>query len=176
MSTKIERNEQIKVLEKEFDGATGIYMTDFSKITVQDITTFRSNLREAGSKYIVVKNSLAGIALKKNGKEELCSFLKGPIGLAITKNDNIGPAKVIRDFQKNNKGLMDVKASYIDNTVFSSEDTLKLADLPNKEILLSQLLSCLKAPLSNFVGSLNGIFTKLTGTLEAVKNRKESEG
>ena len=176
MSTKIERNEQIKILEREFDGATGIYMTDFSKITVLDITSFRSSLRNAGSKYIVVKNNLAGIALKNNGKEELCQFLKGPIGLAITKNDSIGPAKVIKDFQKKNKGLMNVKASYVDNTVFSSEDTLKLADLPSKEILLSQLLSCIKAPLSNFVGSLNGIFAKLTGTLEAVKNKKESGG
>jgi len=176
MSTKIERNEQIKILEQEFDGATGIYMTDFSKIVVQDITTFRSSLREAGCKYIVVKNSLAGIALKNIGKKELGSYLKGPVGIAVTKDDSIGPAKIIKDFQKKNKGLMEVKASYVDKTIFSAEDTLKLADLPSKEILLSQLLSCLKAPMSNFVGSLNGIFTKLVGTLEAVKNKKESEG
>ena len=48
MSTRIERNDAIAALENEFDGATGIYMTDFNGIDVEKITKFRNSLREVG--------------------------------------------------------------------------------------------------------------------------------
>ncbi len=173
MFTRIERTEAIATLEKEFTGATGIYMTDFNKIDVNKMTRFRADLRNAGMKYIVVKNTLARIALEKCNFNELVQYLKGPIGMVISKDNAITPAKIIKDFRKNNSGLLDLKAAYIDGTLFNAEEISKIADLPGKDALLSQLLSCLNAPMSNLVGSLNQIFLKLIHTFEAVKNKKE---
>ncbi len=175
MSTRSERTEAIAVLEKEFSGATGIYLTDFNKIDVEKITNLRNGLRECGSKYVVVKNTLARIALEKCGFNDVVSHLKGPIGIAVTKEDAVGPAKVIKEFHKKNKDLLELKIASVDGSVFNAEEASAIADLPSKEVLLSQLLSCLNAPMSNFVGALSGVFTKLSGTLEAVKNKKELE-
>jgi large subunit ribosomal protein L10 len=174
MSTRIERTAIIDRLEKEFGEAGGIYLADNNKISVEKITQLRISFRKAGIKYIVVKNSLAQTAAKRAGKDEIIPFFKGPTGVAIAGKESTVPAKIIRDFQKDNKSLLGLKAAYVDGTVLNGEDALRLADIPSREVLLSQLLGCLQAPMSNFVGSLSGIFTKLTGTLSAVKDQKES--
>lgn len=176
MSTRSERTEAITTLEKAFTGATGIYMTDFTGINVEKMTKFRADMRGSGGKYLVVKNTLARIACEKCGLEQLVPYLKSPVGIALTKEDSIAPAKIIKEFRKNNKNLLDLKVAYIDGNLFSGDEAARIADLPSKEVLLSQLLSCLKAPMTNLVGSLNGILLKLTGTLQAVLQKKESEG
>ncbi|MBN1980123.1 MAG: 50S ribosomal protein L10 [Chitinivibrionales bacterium] len=174
MSTQNERTETIATLEKEFSDASGIFMTDFTAITVEKMTQFRANLRKAGIKYLVVKNSLAEKAFERTNFSTLIPFLKGPTGLAITKGDGVAPAKVIKEFKKENKNLLTVKAAVVDGALFNADDALKLSDLPSKEVLLSQLLSCWSAPMSNFVGTLQSILSKFAATLDEVKKQKES--
>ena len=175
MATRTERTQIIDKLEKEFKGATGIFLTDFTNINVEKITKLRTDFRSAGVKYIVVKNSLARIALERCGLEKLVPYLQKPVGVAITRGEATSPAKIIKDFRKKDKNLLDLRVAYIDGALFDSAQTDRLADLPSKEVLLSQLLSCLNAPMANFVGVLNGILVKLVGTLNAVKNAKEKE-
>ena len=152
MSTRSERTEAIAMLEKEFSGATGIYMTDFTNINVEKMTKFRADMRSSGGRYIVVKNTLARIAFEKCGLNQLIPYLDSPIGVAITRGDAIGPAKIISEFRKNNNKLLDLKVAYIDGNVFSGEEAARIAALPSKEVLLSKLLACLSFPMSNFVG------------------------
>jgi large subunit ribosomal protein L10 len=169
------RAETIEKLEKDFSGATGVYLTNFNKINVGQITKFRADLRKAGAKYIVAKNTLARIALERCGITGLIPFLSGPTGFAITKGDAVAPAKIIKEFKKTTKNLFELKVAQVEGAVFKGEEALRVADLPGREVLLSQFLSCLAAPMTNFVQTLNGILSKLVWTLEAVKNKWESE-
>jgi len=175
MATRTERTESIGVLEQEFNNATGVYLTDINKINVAKITELRRSLRKSGVRYIVVKNTLAKKAMERCGLDSLVPYMKGSIGVAVTKKEGTGPAKVLKEFQKDNKELLNLKASYIDGGIFNAEQTIKIADLPSREVLLSQFLSCLQAPMANFSGSLRGILVKLAGTLESVKNKKETQ-
>jgi large subunit ribosomal protein L10 len=175
MSTRIERTAAIETLEKEFGKTGGVFVADNNKISVQKISQLRVNFRKAGIKYVVVKNSLAQNAAKRAGKEALIPFFKGPTGVAIAGKESTAPAKIIRDFQKENKDLLSLKVAYVDGMILKGEDALRLADIPSREVLLSQLLGCLQAPMGKFVGSLSGIFTKLVGTLTAVNEQKESK-
>ena len=172
MSTRNERNAAIETLEKEFQEADGIYIANNFKINVEKITQLRATFRKAGVKYIVVKNKLAQNAAKNAEKEDLVPFFKGPTGVAFVSKESTIPAKIIRDFQKENKNLLDLKAAYVDGTVLSGEEAIRLADIPSREVLLAQLLGCLQAPMGNLAGVLNGIFCKLTGTLSALKDKK----
>ncbi|MDO5576770.1 MAG: 50S ribosomal protein L10 [Fibrobacter sp.] len=174
MSSRVERESVVAELENEFRNATGIYLADNNKINVEKITKLRADLRNNGIRVIVVKNTLAKKACERVGKETLSPFFKGPTVVAITKNEGTAPAKIIKEFQKDNKDLFTFKVSYVDGSIFTAEDTAKLADIPSREVLLSQLLGCLQAPMQNFAGALNGILSKLVGTLEAVKEQKSS--
>jgi large subunit ribosomal protein L10 len=174
MSTRTERTEAIAVLEKEFQQSGGIYLTDINKINVEKISKLRVNFRKQGIKYIVVKNTLARIACERCGKNELVPYLKGPVGVALAYHESMAPAKIIKDFQKESKELLTVKVAYVDGTLFSGDDAVRLADIPSRDVLLSQLLGCLQAPLANLAGSLSGVLVKFAGTLEGLKNQKES--
>jgi large subunit ribosomal protein L10 len=174
MSTKVERTAAIEELESAFRDARGIFLADNNKINVEKITRLRTDLRKNGIKFIVVKNTLAKEAAKRVGKEALNPHFKGPTAVAVAANEGTAPAKVLRDFQKENKDLLGLKIAYVDGSIFSAEDALKLADIPSREVLLSQLLGCLQAPMGKFAGALSGILTKLVGTLDAVKEKKSS--
>ena len=174
MSTKQERTKIIEILENEFRDAGGIYLTDINRINVDNITKLRINFRKKGIKYIVVKNTLARIACERCGKKDLIPYLTGPVGVAFAKNEHLSPAKIIKDFQKDNKDLLEIKVAFVDGTLFNMQDALRLADIPSREVLLSQLLSCLQAPMANLAGTLNGVLLKFAGTLEALKNQKDS--
>jgi large subunit ribosomal protein L10 len=175
MSTRTERDAVIETLEKQFSEATGIYLTDFNKIDVEKITKFRSDLRANNTQYIVVKNTLAKIALERSGMRELKEYFTGPVGVAITRDEATAPARVIRDFKKEFKDLLGVKAAYVEGAVVQADKVAELANLPTREVQLSQLLSCFKAPIGAFAGSLNAILTEFAGVIEALKNKRESE-
>lgn len=175
MSTRNERNAVIEKLENEFNEASGIFVADNHKIDVEKVTKLRADFRKEEVSFVVVKNKLAKIAAERSGKEGLVPFMVGPTAIAISKKDGTEPAKVIKDFQKENKDLLELRAAYIDGTILNSDDAIRLADIPSREVLLAQLLGCLQAPMGKFAGSLAGIFNKLTGTLTALKDKKEAE-
>jgi large subunit ribosomal protein L10 len=172
MSTKTQRSGAIDKLEREFKEAKGIYLADNNKINVAQVTRLRADIRKKGMRFLVVKNSLAKIAAQRSGRESIESFFKGPTALLIAKNDAVGPAKIIKEFQKDNKELLGIKAAYVDGTVFDASQVLALADIPSREVLLAQLLGCLKAPMGNLAGVLNAIPTKFVRTLDAVREKK----
>ena len=174
MSTKQERTKKIEMLENEFRGAGGIYLTDINRINVENVTKLRVNFRKKGIKYLVVKNTLARIACERCGKKDLVPFLNGTVGVAFAKSEPLSPAKIIKDFQKDNKDLLGIKVAFVDGTLFNMQDALRLADIPPREVLLAQLLGCLQAPMANLAGTLSGVLSKFAGTIEALKNQKES--
>lgn len=174
MSTRAERTADIEELENIFKNATGIFIADNNKINVEKVTKLRSDLRKNGIQYIVVKNTIAKIAAKRVGKEDLVPHFKGPTAVAVTQKDGPAPAKIIRDFQKDNKDMLGLRLAYVDGSIFKGEDALKLADLPSREVLLAQLLGCLQAPMGKFAGVLNGFLTKFVGTLNALKDQKSA--
>ncbi len=172
MATKTDRTAEIDKLEKTFGEACGIYIADNNKINVAQVTKLRANLRKKGMRFIVVKNTLARIAAKKSGKEVIGSYFKGPTAVVVATHDAVAPAKVFKEFQKDNKDLLAVKAAYVDGAMFNADEVRKLADIPGREVLLAQLLGCLKAPMGNLAGVLNGILVKFVRTLDALKEKK----
>jgi large subunit ribosomal protein L10 len=174
MSTKQERTKSIEFLETEFRQAGGIYLTDINRISVEKINKLRVNFRKKGIKYLVVKNTLAKIACERCGKKDIVPYLKGTVGVAFSTNEPLSPAKIIKDFQKENKDLLEIKVAFVDGALFGMQDALRLADIPPREVLLAQLLGTLQAPMANLAGTLNGILVKFAGTLESLKKQKEA--
>jgi large subunit ribosomal protein L10 len=172
MSIKAERTESITELEKEFKEARGIYLADNNKMNVAQATKLRADMRKAGMRCVVVKNTLAKIAAKRADREDLQEHFKGPTAVVIAKEDAATPAKLIKEFQKDNKDLLGVKIAYVDGSIFDAAAVLKLADIPSREVLLAQLLGCFNAPMGKFAGTLNGILVKFARTLDALREKK----
>ncbi len=167
--------KKIAVVEEyteKFKKAKGIYLTDYTGIDVKTIDDLRKKFRESNIEYKVLKNRLAKIAFKNAGVEQMDPYLQGVTSFVIGYDDPVVPAKIINEFNKKTK-LLNLKAAYIEGSVFGPDDAVKLADLPSRDVLLGQFVGLLQAPMAKLVGTLQAPLQKMIGLLESLKEKKQ---
>ena len=168
------KEQEVLELSEKIREAKGIYLTDFTGLTVEQMNDLRARLRKENALYRVTKNTLMKIALERAGLPGvLDSYLEGPTGLAFGFDDPIIPARILRDFAREQQKLR-FKASLIDGQVYDPDQTEKLADLPPRSELLARLVGQLNAPIAGLVWTLNGMIAKLVYVLQAIKEQKEN--
>ena len=140
--------EQVAIVAEKMKAAASIVVVDSRGLTVDQDTVLRRNLRESGVEFKVIKNSILTRAAEEAGLEDLKGLFVGPSAVAFSNEDVIAPAKILNDFAKNADAL-EIKGGAIEGAVASKEEILALATLPNREGLLSMLLSVLQAPVRN---------------------------
>ena len=144
-----------EVVETLKSAQTGI-LVDYRGLTVEEDTKLRNNLRAAGVKYFVVKNTLLRLAAKEVGLDALEESLHGPTALAVSDEDAVAPAKVMADFAKENDKL-EIKTGFMDGAVMTLDEVKKLAATPNRETLIAKMMGSLNAPVSNLARLLSTI-------------------
>ena len=140
--------QQVSEVAEQFKNATSVVVVDYLGITVEQATNLRTELRNAGVQFAVVKNSILSRAAKEAGLEGMDDIFKGPSAVAFSNDDVVAPAKILADFAKKVEAL-EIKAGVIEGKVSSKEEIESLAKLPSREGLLSMLLSVLQAPVRN---------------------------
>ena len=150
-----------EVAEK-FNAAASVVIADYRGLTVEEVTTLRKQLREAGVEMKVIKNSILSRAAKQAGLEGLDGVFTGPTAVAFSNDDVVAPAKIMDEFSKDAKAL-ELKGGIIEGKVASLEEITALAKLPNREGLLSMLLSVLQAPVRNVAYAVNAVAERKDG-------------
>ena len=169
--------EKIDIVEKstqKFKEASGIYFTKYTGMNVIQATEFRKLCRENDVEYSVTKNNLVKIAAKNAGYDEIFDdILTGQISISTSIEDPIAPARVIKNFNKNNNDVLEVIAVYLDGNLYEPEKYKELANLPTRDELISKFASALNQPMTKLAGVLNATMTKLAGTLHSLKDNKD---
>lgn len=149
MSKAIERKQElVNQIAEEIKASSSIIIADYRGLNVAEVTELRNNMRNEGLTFKVYKNSLVRRAMEQAGIEGLNEVLTGPNAIAFSAEDVVAPARVLNDFAKTHENL-ELKAGVIEGQVASLEEVKAIATLPNKEGLLSMLLSVLTAPMRN---------------------------
>lgn len=161
--SKTERQQMVETLTAAFKGSPNIYVTDFAGLNVAKITDLRRKLRQAGARYVVVKNTLAQRALAANKVAGLDDYLAGPTGLVLAGNDPLPAAKVLGQFAKEHQ-KPSVRMGLVDGKTVDAAFIKRLGELPSKQELLGQLVGC-----------LNGVLYQVVGALEALKDKRQAE-
>ena len=160
-------------LIQKFDSSSGIYFTCFTGMDVVQATELRKQFRESGIDYFVSKNTLTKIAATKAGYEDkLDDFLKGQVGIAYANEDPTSPARVIKNFKKENKDTLEVLGLVFEGEIYSADKYKELADLPSRQELLAKFVGGLSQPMSQLVGTLSGAMSKLVGVLNSLQEDK----
>ncbi len=136
------KQEIIDEVKARVNEATTVVLFDYRGLTDNESKELRVKLREAGADYKVYKNTLMARAfddLKIDVKESL----EGPSAFAYG-NDAIAPIKVLADFAKNHPALV-LKVGIVDGEISDKEKLSKLAKLPSRDTLLTQLAGALIA-------------------------------
>jgi large subunit ribosomal protein L10 len=168
---RTKKNEVIDTLAQRLTESPNLYLTDFTGIAVKPMTELRRRLRDAGSDYVVVKNTLALRAFTAASVDGLEDILRGPTGVVFAGADPLVIAKVITEFRREHEKL-EIKVGLVEGRRVTAEEVARLAALPPRDELLGQLGGALQAPLQGFVGALNGMLTQLVGALEALRGQR----
>ena len=149
----------VQAAAEKFESAASVVIVDYRGLTVEEVTNLRKQLRDAGVEMKVIKNSILSRAAKKVGLDGLDEVFTGPTAVAFSNDDVVAPAKIIDEFAKEAKAL-EIKGGVIEGKVSSVEQITALAKLPNREGLLSMLLSVLQAPVRNVAYAVKAVAEK----------------
>lgn len=170
---RTEKQTLIDDLHAEFGRSPHAILVDFRGLTVPAVTEFRRKVRESGSRYRVVKNTLALRAVKDTPLEKLSSRFENTTGVAYTGQDPVALAKVLVDFAKDHPALV-VKAGVVSGSqLLDAEGVKALSTMPGLPELRSKLLGVLKAPAGQLVRLLATPATQLAQVLKAHQEKQE---
>ena len=139
--------------------AKSIVLVDYRGLTVEQDTNLRKQLREAGVVYKVYKNTFLKRAFEGTDFAQVDIQLEGPTAIAFGVEDATAPARILSKFVKEIEAL-EFKCSVVEGTYYDAKGTQVIANIPSREVLLSQLLGSLQAPVTNFARVLKQIAEK----------------
>ena len=170
---KFERVEELRAMLQK---SQGTFLAEYRGMTVAQITSLRSQVREAGGEMKVAKNTLMKIALEQEGLPVFPDDVAaGPNVFTLAYGDPVAVAKVLRDFSKErtNKSFI-LKGGILGKSILDLDRVNALADLPSKDVVIGQVVRTIAGPISGFLTVLNGPIRGLATCLNQIKEQKES--
>ena len=174
MKTKARKQEDLNALTEQLSNSKSAMIVSFNKLTVNKDQEFRHQLREAGAKYQVVKNTIARQAVKGTQYEGASEYLKGVSGIAWTENDAVILSKTISKFVKENRDFYTFKAGVVEGKVVNLEQVEAIASLPSKEELISKLMFVINAQAQRIVSVINAVPRNLAVVVKQIGDQKEA--
>ncbi len=153
------KKAQVAAMTELFKNAKSIVLVDYKGISVADDTKLRSELREEGVKYSVLKNSILAFAAQEVGLDEMLPALNGTTAVAVG-DDEVAPARVIQKYASKNKNFFNFKVGYVDGKFMDAAGLQAIASLPSRDGLIAQV-----------AGSLNGIIASLARAVNEVAKK-----
>lgn len=165
--------EILRDTQERIRDVRGLYLADFTGMSVEKLSMLRKNCREQGVQFRVIKNTLLKRAFNERGITELDPFLDGPTGLVFSPDNEMSPARILADFAKAHERPR-IKAAVVDGRLFDEKAIAVLATLPSREILLSQVLSVFIAPMTQFLGAIEATL-RLPAVMADVLEREKQK-
>ncbi|MBX3112807.1 MAG: 50S ribosomal protein L10 [Fimbriimonadaceae bacterium] len=169
--------QKARVIEEtgeRFQRSKGVLFTEYRGLKVKELQLLRKQLGEKGGELQVVKNTLFGLAAGE-GASPLTETLKsGPTAVVFLYENESDCAKVVMDFAKTHKSLV-VKGGLINGKVFDGSGVEELSKLPPRDVLISQIIGLVAAPIADLVGVIEALYADPIRVIGAVAD-KVAEG
>lgn len=168
-----EKAALVEKLHSDLQDAKSVVVTSYQGIPVNKINELRSKFRAGSVEYHIVKNTLARRALAGTPHEAVSSLLKGPIGIAYSAEDAISPAKIIKEFAKDNEKFV-VCGGILDGELLDENGVNRLADMPTKDELRATFLRLFAAGPTQLIRTLSAGPLELLRVFEAKRMKEEA--
>jgi large subunit ribosomal protein L10 len=166
-----EKAAAISELSEGLGHATNAFLIEFKGITVPQVTELRKQVRESKSKYVVVKNTLALVAVKNSPLEQLQDKFKGPTAVAYNSTDGVILAKALTKFAKDVPAVQ-FKGAILAGQVVPANQIQAIASLPSREELIAKLLYLMQHPIRGLVTVLQGNLRNLAVLLNEISKQR----
>jgi large subunit ribosomal protein L10 len=167
---KPDKVEAVAEIADRFRNSSAAVITEYSGLSVSQLTMLRRALG-TGTTYRVAKNTLVKRAAADANVLGLEELFVGPTAIAFVEGEPVGAAKALRDFAKDNKGLV-IKGGYMDGRPLTVDEVTKIADLDSREVLLAKLAGAMKGNLSKAAGLFAAPATQVARLVVALQEKK----
>jgi large subunit ribosomal protein L10 len=164
---KKKKTQVIDQLAENLSRSTIVIATNYQGLTSKQMTELRRTLADAAIGYRVIKNALARFAAQRASKEQLISLLEGPTALVFGYDDVVKPAKILDQSIKSMDWDIQVKGALLGERVLNAEEVATSANLPPREVLISQLIAALQASVRGLQCILAFPLQRLSNVLQA---------
>jgi large subunit ribosomal protein L10 len=171
MKNREQKAAAISVVSDSVGQATNAFLISFKGITVPQVTELRKQVRETGSKYFVVKNTLALIGVKDSPLTRLSEHFSGETAVAYNTTDAVALAKVLTKFAKD-VPVVQFKGAMLAGQIVPAAEIQNIANLPSREELLSKLLYLMQHPIRGLAVVLNGTMRNFAVVLNQIAEQK----
>jgi large subunit ribosomal protein L10 len=152
--------------------ASGMFFTDFTGLTVEQITELRREFRKSGVQYRVAKNTLIRKALQSmGGYDTVYDRLVGPTGVAFAFDDPVAPAKIIQRFREKYDKLS-LKVCVIERQVYGGEKLAEIAKMPTRKDLMASIAGSIQAPLAGVPTVIQAVMRDLVSVIGEIEKKK----
>jgi large subunit ribosomal protein L10 len=173
MKTRAQKQQNLEALTEQFQKATAAMLVGFQKLTVAKDQELRNQLREAGVRYEVVKNTLARKAAEGTPFEQATDHFKGVTALALSEGDPVSLSKAISRFTKANPDVFSFKVGIVEGKVVNIGDLEALASMPPKEVLVSKIMFLINCQAQRLVTVLSAVPRNLAVVVKQIGDQKE---
>jgi large subunit ribosomal protein L10 len=165
--TKEKKEKLIQTYVELLENSQAIVFVYSSGLTVAEVTRLRTRIREAGSNYHIVKNSLFERALGQLGMP-VPPDLAGPTAVVFCSESIATVVKSVEDFAKElGEREFQITGGIIENQVLRADAAKSLSSLPSKEQLFAQILAGFNAPAGKLTGTIANGVRQILNVLQA---------
>jgi len=170
-----EKKYLVEEVNTHLEKSDYVYLTNYERITVDEIAELRTQLSEHNAEFHVIKNSIFGVAAAAKELPDLSEHLTGQTAIVVGGDNPSGVAKIVGEFFKK-KEKVEMKAGILNDRALTKEEIEALAKLPGLESLRAQLLGLLTQPATGFVRVVNAVPQGLVNVLQAKVRKENGEG
>ena len=175
MKTRQQKQQDLEALTEQFQAATAGMLVGFKNLSVAKDQELRRQLRDAGARYTVVKNTLARKAAEGTPFEQATEHFKGVTAIALSQSDAVGLSKAISKFLKGNPEIFTFKAGIVEGKVVAIRDVEAIASLPPKEELISKFMFVVNCHAQRLATVLSAVPRNLAIVIKQVADQKVGE-
>lgn len=158
-------------LKERLTNQDNIFVLNFSGISSSAMSDLRKELSRQGARLIVVRNSIVKRTLKDIALDSLEGSICGSVALVYSDSDAANVSRTLMKFIKDQE-TSKVQGGWLKQGLLSSDDIKRLSTLPNKEVLISMLLSTIQSPISSLTYVLGYKLRALLFALKQISEKK----
>lgn len=174
MGVREDKESAVAEITHRFNEAEGALLTEYRGLRVAEIAELRTALRAADAEYKVLKNTLARIAVREVGLEELVDQLVGPTAIVFANGDVAAAAKALDDAAKQFPVLVVKGGALKGGKTFDAAQAKALASIEPREVLLAKIAMLANSPAQQMANVLSALLRNFGSMLAQVVEKKEA--
>jgi len=161
-------------LTRKFREMPSALLVDYTGLSAPEADGLRAKLCEQGGGMMIIKNSLASLALRELKLDALSGLLDGPVAF-VYGEDPVLLTRTVREWRTRQHEMV-WRGAVIEGEVVGPDVVGALASMPPLLVLRAQVVGAIAAPLTGFVGALQAVVRNFAAVVKAIAEKKEKEG